>query len=98
MESLTRLKERIEKNAGTVVDSQKQSSENIKFNELKALLESEHYKEFCYQILQYYDHSKNYTLPLNYDFIIEDKGSEKNSDELIEFLQTRFITAAETPV
>lgn len=95
MESLNRLKERIEKNGEDVFDSRKKSSENSEFNELKSLLESEQYKEFCYRILQYYDHSKSYTQPLNYDLIIEDHGSEKNADELIGFLQTRFFSAFE---
>lgn len=93
MESLNRLKDRIE-NGEDVSGLQTKSSENSKFNELKSLLESEHYKEFCYQILQYYDQSKNYTQPLKFDLVIEDKGSEKNANELIEFLQTRFISVA----
>lgn len=94
MESLNRLKERIENSEEDAFDSQKKSSENSKFNQLKSLLESEQYKEFCYQILQYYDQSKNYTQPLKFDLVIEDQGSEKNADELIEFLQTRFISVA----
>lgn len=95
MESLNRLKERIEMNGEAIFDPQKKSSENSKFNELKTLLESERYKVFCYRILDYYDHSKNYTQPLKYELIIEDQGSEKNADELIRFLHAKFISAAE---
>lgn len=98
LESLNRLKERIEMNGDDVFDQQKKSSYNSKFNELKTLLESEQYKTFCYRILDYYDHSKNYTKHKKYEFIIEDHGSEKNADELIEFLHMRFISVAKTSV
>lgn len=94
IESLNRLKERIEMNGEAIFDPQKTTSKHTKFNELKTLLESEQYKEFCYRILNYYDHSKNYTQPLKYDFIIEDLGSEKNADELIKFLHVQFFAAA----
>lgn len=91
IESLNRLKERIEKMEEDDFDPQKKSLEHTKFNELKTLLKSEQYKEFCYRILNYYDHSKNYTQPLKNEFIIEDHGSEKNADELISFLHTQFL-------
>lgn len=91
MESLNRLKGRIEMNGEDVFDPQKTTSKHTKFNELKLLLESEQYKEFCYRILEYYDHSKNYTQHKKYEFIIEDQGSEKNADELIRFLHAQFF-------
>jgi tRNA 2-selenouridine synthase len=96
LESLDQLKDRIGKNGQDVFDAQNKSLENAEFNQLKSLLESEQYKEFCYRILEYYDQSKNYTQHLVYDLIIENQGSEKNADELLGALQARFNSFAET--
>jgi tRNA 2-selenouridine synthase len=95
MESLNRLKRRIEMNGEVFFNSQKTTSAHNKFIALKSLLESEQHKEFCYQILDYYDHSKNYSQPRKYEFIIEDQGSEKNANELIRFLHAQFISWTE---
>lgn len=88
LESLNRLKERIEYKSASI--------ENGNFARLKLMLETEQYKEFCYQILAYYDNSKNYNQTFEYDLIIKDHGAAKNADALIIFIQTRFISTTQT--
>lgn len=109
VESLHKLKDRIEgedynfdekkyQSVNLKSPDQKQTSSNSvlledKFLNLRSLLESGHYKEFCYQILGYYDNSKYYSQPARYDYQLDNQGSKINADRLLSWMYERYLAS-----
>lgn len=85
IEILHKLKDRFEMEDDNLIAD--------KFIQLRTLLESERYSEFCYQVLGYYDHSKNYNVPVEYDYQLDNQGSKINADRLLSWMYERYLAS-----
>ncbi len=85
IETLHKLKDRFEMEDDNLIAD--------KFIQLRSLLESERYSEFCYQVLGYYDHSKNYNVPVEYDYQLDNQGSKINADRLLSWMYERYLAS-----